>query len=318
MVESNQADISRIYRSLRLIRRTEEEIARIYPTDKIKSPVHLSIGQESIAVGVCEALESDDVTTMSYRCHATYLAKGGDLNSMMAELYGKETGCGRGKAGSMHLVDMSHQVLGASAVVATTIPIAVGYALAMKREGKGRITAAFFGDGATEEGVFTESLNFAALKRLPILFVMEDNDFAIHAPRKNRWASDAILDRVRTYGIPANSVEDGDVLKIHEAAARAIADMREGGGPVFLACKIYRWREHVGPAEDFDAGYRRREEMQPWLDLDQVEAIGKKLPAADRARIDAAVEADIAAAIEFAEQSPFPGVQQLHDHLYAD
>ena len=315
---STPDELRRIYRSLRLIRRVEEEIARVYSSDKIKSPVHLSIGQEAISVGVCDALLPNDVTTMTYRSHATYLAKGGDLKGMMAELYGKETGCGRGKAGSMHLVDMTHNAVGASAVVATTIPIAVGYALAMKREAKGRVTAAFFGDGATEEGVFSESLNFAALKRLPILFVLEDNDFAIHTPRKNRWATEAIAERVRTYGIPTMAVDDGNVLKIREITARAIADIRRGGGPAFLACKIYRWREHVGPAEDFDAGYRRREDVQPWLDNDQVEVVGQRLPAPDRIHIDAMVEAEIADAIEFAEQSPFPGPQELYDDLYAD
>jgi TPP-dependent pyruvate/acetoin dehydrogenase alpha subunit len=156
-------DVARIYRALRRIRRVEEEVARVYPTDKIKSPVHLSIGQESVAVGVCDVLRPNDVTTMSYRGHATYLAKGGDLRAMIAELYGKVTGCGRGKARSMHLVDMANGVLGASAVVATTIPLGVGYALALKCEGMGRIVASFFGDGATEEGVFMESVNFAAL-----------------------------------------------------------------------------------------------------------------------------------------------------------
>src|SRR5437762_7913752 len=160
-------DLTRIYGALYLVRRVEEEVARIYPSDKIKSPVHLSIGQESSSVGVCDVLLPDDIVSASYRGHAAYLAKGGDLNAMIAELYGKDTGCARGKGGSMHLVGMDHGILGGSAVVGTTIPVAVGYALALKREGKGRVVACFFGDGATEEGVFHESMNFAALHKLP-------------------------------------------------------------------------------------------------------------------------------------------------------
>ncbi|MEJ0068237.1 MAG: thiamine pyrophosphate-dependent enzyme [Pseudomonadota bacterium] len=140
--------MARIYGALYLVRRTEEEVARIYPSDKIKSPVHLSIGQEAVAVGVCDALAAEDVVSGTYRGHATYLAKGGDLDSMMAELYGKAAGCAGGKGGSMHLIDMTHNVLGSSAVVGSTIPLAAGYALALKREGRGRVVAAFFGDGA--------------------------------------------------------------------------------------------------------------------------------------------------------------------------
>ena len=175
----SQSDLERIYRSLRLIRRAEEEVARIYPSDKTASPVHLSIGQEAVAVGVCDVLEPDDVVSPTYRGHAAYLAKGASLRGLFAELYGKATGTAHGKGGSMHLIDMQHNVLGASAVVGTTIPVALGFALAFKRTQSNRVVVAFFGDGATEEGVFTESLNFAALHKLPILFVCENNFSAI-------------------------------------------------------------------------------------------------------------------------------------------
>jgi TPP-dependent pyruvate/acetoin dehydrogenase alpha subunit len=310
-------DVSRIYRALRLIRRVEEEVARIYPTDMVKSPVHLSIGQESVAVGVCDALRPDDMTTMSYRGHATYLAKGGDLPAMIAELYGKGTGCGRGKAGSMHLVDMANGVLGASAVVATTIPLGVGYALALKREGKGRVVASFFGDGATEEGAFAESVNFAALKRLPILFVMEDNGYAIHIPRAKRWATDRIGDRMRSYGLRTFAVEDGDVFAIRAAAAEAIAEMRAGAGPAFLACKTCRWGEHVGPGEDLEAEYRDHAELARWKAGDQVKVVGDMLTAGERRRLDEEIEAEIADAFAFAEASAFPGPEELHEHVFA-
>src|SRR5262245_1953069 len=283
-----QADLERIYRSLRLIRRTEEEVARIYPSDKIKSPVHLSIGQEAVAAGVCDVLRPDDVVSGTYRSHAAYLAKGGDLRAFFAELYGKDTGCARGKGGSMHLINLDQHILGTSAVVGTTIPIAVGYALALKRQGTGRVVVAFFGDGATEEGVFHESLNFAALHRLPVLFVCENNFLAIHTPIEKRWATRQLCERVGTYGIPAHQVTDSDVLMIRNVVEDAIASIRrEGFGPVFLECHTYRWREHVGPGEDYDAGYRSRKELERWQAIDQVKAIGQRLSPSERLKIEA-------------------------------
>ncbi|MBC8339734.1 MAG: thiamine pyrophosphate-dependent dehydrogenase E1 component subunit alpha [Rhodospirillales bacterium] len=314
--------LARVYRSLRLIRRTEEEIARLYPSDKIKSPVHLSIGQESVSVGVCDALNDDDMMSATYRGHAAYLAKGGDLNQMMAELYGKGTGGAGGKAGSMHLVDMKAGVLGMSAVVGTTIPIAAGYAFAMKREGRpsgeGRITAGFFGDGATEEGVFSETLNFAALHKLPILFVCENNGFAIHSPLSNRWATEALCERVRTYGIPTHEIDDADVFTIRRTAVDAIQAIRAGEGPQFMECKTYRWREHVGPGEDYDDDYRTRDELAPWQENDAMATTGEMLDAAERDAIDKDVEQRIAEAIAFAEQSPWPEPEELFSHVYAD
>jgi len=313
-----QVDLGLLYRKLRLIRRAEEEIARIYPSDKIKSPVHLSIGQEAVSVGVCDPMRPDDVVSGTYRSHASYIAKGGDLRELFAELYGKDTGCAHGKGGSMHLVDMNHYILGTSAVVGTTVPIAVGYALALKREGSGRVVAAFFGDGATEEGVFYESLNFAALHRLPVLFVCENNFFAIHTPLEKRWATRQLCERVRTYGIPAQQVTDSDVLKIRQLAAEAIAGMRTGQtGPAFMECHTYRWREHVGPREDYDDGYRSREDLLRWQANDQVAVIGARLDAAERSSIEADVEREIADAIEFAEKSPFPDAKELCTHVFA-
>jgi TPP-dependent pyruvate/acetoin dehydrogenase alpha subunit len=317
--EPAAADLERLYRALRLIRRAEEEVARIYPTDKIKSPVHLSIGQEAVAVGVCDALRPDDVVSPTYRGHAAFLAKGGALKAMIAELFGKATGATGGKGGSMHLIDMSHFVLGASAVVGTTIPVAVGYALALKRMGTDRVVAAFFGDGATEEGVFTESLNFAALHRLPVLFVCENNFYAIHTPITKRWATQQLCERVETYGIPAKQIDDSDVLKIREIAAAAVAKMRKGeSGPAFLECRTYRWREHVGPNEDYDAGYRARADLEPWLEDDQVTRLGAMLAAGRQAAIDAAIESEIKDAVAFAEASPFPGPDALDTDVFAE
>ena len=307
----------RLYYGVRFIRRVEEEIARIYPTDKIKSPIHLSIGQEAIAVGVCTALSENDVVSGTYRGHATYLAKGGDVRAMMAELYGKVGGCARGKAGSMHLVGMEHNILGTSAVVGTTIPVALGYALALKREGKRRVVALFFGDGATEEGVFSESLNFAALHRLPALFVMENNALAIHSPSAARQATDRICERVETYGIPARQVADGDVFAIHDYTRQAVESLRRGAGPVFLECRTYRWREHVGPGEDYEAGYRSREELLEWQRNDQMVRLSGMLQDSQRAAMDEEIEARIRDAIAFAEASAFPPVSDLYDHVFA-
>jgi TPP-dependent pyruvate/acetoin dehydrogenase alpha subunit len=311
------ADYARLYRMLRLIRRVEEEIARIYPSDRIKSPVHLSIGQEAVSVGVCDVLQPDDVVAPTYRCHAAYLAKGGDLNSMLAELYGKDTGIARGKGGSMHLISPRHYILGASAVVGTTIPVTVGYSLALKRANTGRVAVAFFGDGGTEEGVFYESLNFAALHQLPVLFVCENNSYAIHTPLEKRWATQQLCERVGTYGIPTRVIEDSDVLEIRRAARGFIDKIRQGGGPAFLECHTYRWREHVGPGEDYDAGYRTRDELEKWQQNDQVAVTGARLAPDIRLKIDEEIEASISAAIEFAENADWPGPEELFTNVYA-
>src|ERR1044072_1719444 len=194
---------ARFYRSLYRIRRVEEEISAVYPTDKIKSPVHLSIGQEARSVGVCEALRADDVAFGTYRSHALYLAKGGDIKKMIAELYGKLDGCAKGKGGSMHLIDTGARVMGASAVVGTTIPQAVGFAYAVKLQRKDSVVARFFGDGGVDEGVFFESVNFAALKALRIVFVGKNNRYAIHTHQSKRQKLDNICERAPGQGMPA-------------------------------------------------------------------------------------------------------------------
>jgi TPP-dependent pyruvate/acetoin dehydrogenase alpha subunit len=306
----------RFYRSLYRIRRVEEEIARVYPTDKIKSPVHLAIGQEAVSVGVCAALAPGDVVSGTYRGHALYLAKGGDLRRMIAELYAKATGCARGKGGSMHLVDAEAGVLGTSAVVGTTIPIAVGYAYAARVRGRPTVVASVFGDGAVEEGVFHESLNFAALRRVPVLFVCENNFYAIHAPQWTRQSTLDLVGRVRGYGIAAERVESGDVREIHDRAAVAVSAIRAGGGPRFLEILTYRWKEHVGPREDFDAGYRTRGEAEPWFRKDEVARVAARLSADVRAAIEREVEADIRDAFEFAEQSPEPEPAELYTDVF--
>jgi pyruvate dehydrogenase E1 component alpha subunit len=217
----------------------------------------------------------------------------------------------------MHLIDMTHNILGSSAIVGSTIPIAAGYALAMKREGKRRVVASFFGDGATEEGAFSETLNFSSLRGLPVLFVCENNGLAIHTPRHRRWATEQLCERVRTYGIETVRITDGDVLAIREAAARAVDYIRRESKPFFMECMTYRWKEHVGPGEDYDSGYRDRSHQKPWLESDQVPLIGARLPAADRRKIEDDVEQRIAKAIDFAETSPQPALKEVMSHVYA-
>jgi pyruvate dehydrogenase E1 component alpha subunit len=316
----DQATIARLYHSMLLIRRTEEYVARAYPSDAIKSPVHLSIGQESVATGLCDSLLPDDMVSNTYRGHATYIAKGGDLKQLMAELYGKSGGCAGGKAGSMHLIDMKRGVMGSSAVVGTTIPVAAGYALVLKNEakktGRLRVVACVFGDGATEEGVFSETLNFAALHALPVLFVCENNGFAIHTPTAKRWATDRLRERVETYGIPTSHVDDGNVFAIRDAATACLANIRAGGGPQFLECKTYRWLEHVGSLDDHNQGYRNSAEFARWQKNDQIVRL-KKMLGSEAKPIQAKVEEQLKEAIAFAEASPYPAEKDLLSYVYA-
>ena len=309
---------ARLYRALYRIRRLEEEVARVYATDKIKSPVHLSIGQEAVSVGVCDALRPDDVVFGTYRGHALYLAKGGDMRAMVAELFGRATGCTNGKGGSMHLIDPERGVMGMSAVVGTTIANAAGAAYALRLRGSDAVVASFFGDGATEEGVFAETLNFAVLKRLPILFVCENNGYAIHTHQSRRQGSPAICDRARAHGMPAEYVDGNDFLGLIDRARRAVARVRAGEGPQFLEATTYRWREHVGPGRDFHLGYRTEAEAEPWQAADPVRRLAERIDARMRATIEKEVEAEIADAFSFAEDSPYPEAAELTSDVFKE
>lgn len=298
-----------IYRRFYLIRRVEEEIARVYPTDKIQSPVHLSIGQELASVAVCSALEKRDKVFGSYRSHALYLAKGGDLPKFIAELYGKVTGCASGKGGSMHVVEPNAGVLGTSAIVGSLIPVAAGFAWAQKKLGTGIVTACFFGDGATEEGCYFEALNFAAVHKLPILFVCENNGYAIHTPTTARQAT-PIATRAASLGIPAASVSDFD--EVFVVANGLTSWVRDGGGPNFIEIRVPRLKEHVGVAEDWSLGYRC--EDRTWKD--PVRLAEERIPAGQQERIRSGVECEIADAFAFAENSAVPGPEELMADTY--
>lgn len=317
-----EALVAKLYKRMSLIRRFELKLAEIYHTDAIKSPVHLSVGQESIAVAVCDPLAADDFIANTYRCHATYIAKGGDLNEMMAELYGKSGGCAGGKAGSMHLVDFKRGIMGASAVVGTHIPVATGYAMALKMQAKvtghQRVMVVMFGDGATEEGCFYESINFAALKKLPILFICENNGLAIHTPIERRWATDKLCERVATYGIETHKVTDHDVFALRDKVSGIVNQLRQpNAGPVFMECSTYRWLEHVGPRDDHEDNYRDLNEYREWKANDQIARLAGMLDDATRQRIDDEIIAEIAASQAFAEASPYPAPEELYRNVYA-
>ncbi len=306
-----------LYRSLYRIRRVEEKIIEVYPTDKVKSPVHLSIGQESISVGVCAALAPDDIAFGTYRGHALYLAKGGDMKRMIAELYGKVDGVARGKAGSMHLVDMSVHMMGTSAIVATTIPQAVGYAFALKVRKAKQIVVCFFGEGAMDEGVCYESLNFAALKKLPVLFVCENNHYAIYSHIRDRMPHPDPCERAAVFRIPNERIDHGDTMRVRDAAQGAVAKVRAGEGPHFIECMTYRWRDHVGPDEDRKWKYRPDEELDSWIRRDELERLGQMLDLNERRKIEAAADVEIAEAFAYAEASAFPGPEELATNVFA-
>ena len=306
------------YVQMTRIRRAEEAIVARYPEQEIRCPTHLSIGQEAVAVGVCQALREQDVVLSGHRCHAHYLAKGGSLRRMFAELYGKATGCCGGKGGSMHLASPETGMLGASAIVAGTVPIAVGAALAAALRGSDDVSVAFFGDAGIEQGVTHESLAFAALRRLPVVFVCENNLYATLTPLSKRQVSADIWPRAVAHGVPGVSVDGNDVLAVYEAAAHAVARARGGDGPTFIEAKTYRWREHVGPNFDVELGYRTQGELDAWVARDPLlrhastlEAWGV-LTAAERLALDADVEAEVADAVRFAKASPFPEPAALY------
>ena len=317
-----QACLLEIYEMMLRIRRFEEKIGDVYPEQEMRCPTHLSIGQEAAAVGVCAPLRPDDYVFSTHRCHAHYLAKGGDARRMIAELYGKKTGCTGGKGGSMHLIDEAVGMMGTSAVVGSSIPLAVGAALAFSMQGSDRIAVAFFGDAGVEQGVFHESLNFAALKRLPVLFVCENNFYATQSPIANRQPLDTIFKHGKVYGIPGERVDGNDVLASYLAADKAIKRCRHGGGPALLEYRTYRWREHVGPYFDYDLGYRTKEEVEVWMAGCPVESWKGRLIKAKIAtkagleKISSRIDREIESVFAQVRADPFPEDSELLENVY--
>lgn len=307
----------RLLHSMIRIRRTEETLADLYKEQEMRTPTHFSIGQEAVAVGVCTALERDDAVYSGHRCHAHYLAKGGNLPAMVAELYGRETGCARGRGGSVHLNDPSVGMIASSAILGQTMAVALGSALAFKMDGAPRVAVTFFGDGAIEEGIFHECLNFAVVKRLPVLFVCENNGYSTHTPLAVRQPpAIEIHQRARSYGMPAKLVDGNDVFAVHEAAREAVAAVR-GNGPYFLECTTYRWREHVGPLWDYDLGYRTKEEVDRWIAQCPIRRATERLvaegvlSAADVKALERELQGEVDRAVAAAKAAPFPAVEDL-------
>ena len=308
----------RLLRDMIRIRRTEETLADLYPAQEMRTPTHFSIGQEAVAVGVCAALQKTDAVYSGHRCHAHYLAKGGSLDAMVAELYGKETGCARGRGGSVHLSDPAAGVLASSAILGQTMAVAVGTALAFAMDRLPRVAVCFFGDGTVEEGIFHETLNFAVVKKVPVLFVCENNGYSTHTRLDVRQpATVAIHARAAAYGMPARAVDGNDVFAVHEAAGAAVARCRSEAGPAFLECATYRWREHVGPLWDYDKGYRSKAEVDAWIARCPIQAATRRL-IAEGACTQADVEAmtresqdAVNRAVAAAKAAPFPAVEDL-------
>jgi pyruvate dehydrogenase E1 component alpha subunit len=303
-------------------RKVEEKIVELYPQQGMKCPTHLSIGQEAAAAGVCAGLRADDRVFSTHRCHAHYIAKGGDLKQMFAELYGRRTGCAKGKGGSMHLVQPELGLMGASAIVGGSLPIAVGSAMAAKMRGKDRVSVAFFGDGCTEEGVFHESLNFASLHKLPVVFVCENNFYATHSHQSARQPSDNIADRARAYSMPGMQVDGTDAWAVYEAAKDAVDRARRGRGPTLLEIRAYRWKEHVGPNFDYSMGYRTKEELDSWMARCPVRLFETRLRAegimtvAELSRLGASLDVEIAEAVRFGKESPDPDMDDMLADVY--
>jgi len=293
------------------IRLVEEKIIELYPSDLIQSPVHLSIGQEAVAVGICANLNPEDWVFINYRGHAFYLAKGGPLPQFFAELMGRIDGLSKGKAGSMHLAAPKQGVIGASAVVASTISHAVGAALASKIKGeRNRIFVANFGDGAMEQGVFFESLNFTALHNLPVLFLCEDNGLAVHTHLKDRQSFD-LEKLISAFNIDYTFIEEGyDPTKVMQDSKKVIDFVRSKQSPAFLRIKTARYREHVGPGEDFAAGYRSQAEMDLWKSKDPL------LSLQNFEDLKKVISVEIEDAVKFAMNSPLPTRDELLTDVY--
>jgi len=312
----------KMYYDMLLIREVELRIESLYLKDEMKTPVHLSIGQEAVAVGVCSLLREQDYIFSNHRGHAHYIAKGGDLNSMIAELYNRSTGCARGRGGSMHLIDISKGHLGSSSIVGGSIPIATGSALASKLQNDDSVTVVFFGDGASEEGVFYESMNFAKLKKLPVVFVCENNFYSVCSHQSVRESTSDISKHGKAFNISSISVDGSSVLDVFKAAERLIKNCRKGNGPGLLVCNVYRWRAHSGVGDPDCDKYRIKKEHEKWIKKDPVlifEKFLKKkkiITEEDIKMIKNEIEHKIDKAFQFAIESPLPSEEELMNYIF--
>ncbi|KPF99822.1 acetoin dehydrogenase [Rhodopseudomonas sp. AAP120] len=306
------------------IRSVEETIAARYGEQKMRCPTHLSVGQEAVAAAAGAVLKPTDLAVSGHRAHAHYLAKGGSLKAMIAEIYGKVTGCARGKGGSMHLIDESVGFMGSTAIVGGTVPVGVGLSYPMKLNNTGQIACVFLGDAVPETGVFFESVNFAVVKQLPVLFLCENNGYSVYSPLSVRQPPGRKLyELVAGFGLTTHHGDGNDARAVHAALSDGVAAIRRGEGPRFYEFETYRWREHCGPNYDNDIGYRSIAEYEAWKLRDPVPALQRALIAegviseADVATMQATIDAEIDEAFAFAEASPFPPAEDAFADVYA-
>jgi pyruvate dehydrogenase E1 component alpha subunit len=304
-----------LLRQMLLIRRFEERCAELYTQQKIRGFMHLYIGEEAVAAGVIAALEPADAVVSTYREHGHALAKGLSAASIMAEMFGKQEGCSRGRGGSMHLFDAKTRFYGGNAIVGAGLPIAVGLALADKLQSLPRVTCCLFGDGAVAEGEFHESMNLAALWRLPVLFVCENNRYAMGTRLDFSHSVTNLVRKADPYDIPAAAVDGMDVLTVARAAHAAAAHVRAGHGPYFLECRTYRFRAHSMYDPEL---YRDKAEVEEWKRRDPIPALAAQLPNVDLPALERDVAAEIEAAVAFAEAGSLEPVEDLARFVYSD
>lgn len=316
------SEIRDLYRVMLRIRMIEEHIALRYAEQEMRCPVHLSIGQEGPAGAFSLVAEIKDFAVSTHRAHAHYLAKGGSLDAMIAELYGKVTGCSRGIGGSMHLADKSVNFMGSSAIVGNSIPIGVGLGLASQMQGTGALSWVFLGDAATEEGVYYESLNFAVLKKLPVVFVCENNGFSVYSDESvRRPAGQTIVGVAKSIGAQARSVDGNDALAALAAIKGIAKDVRSGGGPAVIELETFRQREHCGPNFDDELGYRSEAYLHKWAPRDPIDLLSLRLQSgADEAwisKVKDEIQGEIETAFRRARDARFPTLEECREVLYA-
>lgn len=305
-----------MYITMLRIRIFEEGIIPLL-NNEIKCPVHLYIGQEAVATGVCANLQKDDYVFSTHRSHGHYIAKGGDINALMAEMYGKASGCARGRGGSMHLASPEIGLLGSPAIVAGSIPLACGAALSSILRKSDSITVSFFGDGATNEGVFYESLNFAALKKLPVIFVCENNLYATHMPVSSCLSDTSIYKKAYAFGMPGRRIDGNDVIEVYLAVKEAVATSGSGAGPFLLECMTYRWHGHVGPGYDVGKKLRSQEELDFWMSRCPIKSLEKILSEngllsnSEMSQMKADIDREVRDAIAFAREADYPDAKEL-------
>ncbi|UCD73676.1 MAG: thiamine pyrophosphate-dependent dehydrogenase E1 component subunit alpha [Candidatus Bathyarchaeota archaeon] len=309
-----------MYRNMCKIRRFEEKVSELFAAGRIPGFVHVYIGEEAVAVGACSALMKNDYITSTHRGHGHCIAKGGDLKSMMAELFGRRTGYCKGKGGSMHIADIDLGILGANGIVAAGIPIAVGAALSAKLRGSDQVALSFFGDGASNRSTFHEGINLAAVWKLPVIFLCENNLYAQTTPAWAETAVEDIADRAVAYSIPGKIVDGNDVVAVYETVEEAVKRAREGGGPTLIECKTYRWRGHW---EGDPQRYRDQGEVEEWMKKCPIQRFAIHLmkkgihTEEELKEIDDAVKNEVDEAIQFAEKSPLPDPEEALEDIYA-